>query len=68
MFVSLHVVLVVLLLFFFSTNVTEVFPTKDAGKTEEQENAEELPWKLPVIVVVPLIVLGKRKSCQIFIP
>jgi len=41
----------------FETSVTEVLPTKDTGQTEEQENNEELPRKIPVIVVGSLVVL-----------
>ncbi|XP_078370477.1 uncharacterized protein LOC144654268 isoform X2 [Oculina patagonica] len=40
-----------------SESVTEEPPTKNAGKRDEQETAEESPWKLPVFIVVPSIVV-----------
>ncbi|KAJ7327690.1 Putative ephrin-receptor like [Desmophyllum pertusum] len=44
---------------YLETSVAEERPTKSAGKTEEQEKAEELPWKLPVIVGGSIAVVSK---------
>ena len=49
------------------TSVAEERPTKSAGKTEEQEKAEELPWKLPVIVGGSIaVVLSKQMTVENF--
>ena len=42
---------------FFKTSVKKQPTTKTAGEAEEQENAEQLPWKLPVAIGVPLSVV-----------
>ena len=42
-------------------------PTKDAGQIMGQEGDESLPWKLPVIIVGPiLVVLGKKLNKTFF--
>lgn len=54
----------------FQTTVTAVTgerPTKSAGKANEQAKAEELPWKLPVIVVGSIVVvLSKQNTVENF--
>ncbi len=45
--------------FFFQKSVTGEFPSKSADKKEDQENAGELPWKLPVVIVGSLLLLSK---------
>ena len=47
-----------------TTDSPSIDVTKDAGETKGREDAEKLPWKLPVIIGGPvLIVISKSFIC-----
>ena len=47
-----------------TTDVPSINLTKDAGETKGREDAEKLPWKLPVIIGGPVfVVISKSFIC-----